>query len=75
MFKDLSQGAKTKNKADHLMPASETQLKLASILYYKVYGTELPDRKYNKQDIDYIIDQLNQILVNGEDTLNNEIVH
>ncbi|MBE3570965.1 MAG: hypothetical protein IMW92_12955 [Bacillales bacterium] len=57
------------------MPASEKQLKYASILYYQVYGTELPERNYNKQDIDYIIDQLNKILLNGVDTLNNQIVH
>lgn len=41
------------------MPASDKNMKLASIMYYQAYGKELPLYDYRQQDIQYIIEQLN----------------
>lgn len=41
------------------MPASDKKIKLASLMYYQVYGEEFPLHNYKQQDIDYIIEQLN----------------
>jgi hypothetical protein len=40
------------------MPASEIDVKLAALLYFQIFGTELPERNYNQQDIEYIIQEL-----------------
>lgn len=40
------------------MPASEIDLKLASLLYFQIFGIEFPERNYNQQDIEYIIQEL-----------------
>lgn len=40
------------------MPASDKKIKLASLMYYQVFGEELPLHNYLQQDIDYIIEQL-----------------
>jgi hypothetical protein len=41
-----------------MMPASDTEMKFASLLYFKTFERELPERNYLRQDIEYIIDQL-----------------
>ncbi|WP_157452417.1 hypothetical protein [Bacillus sp. J33] len=40
------------------MPAGEEEPKLASILYYQAYQQDLPMLNYRKQDVEYIICQL-----------------
>jgi hypothetical protein len=40
------------------MPASEIDLKLASLLYFQIFGVDFPEQNYNQQDIEYIISEL-----------------
>lgn len=40
------------------MPASEKEVKYAALLYFKTFEKELPQLEYRKQDIAYIIEQL-----------------
>jgi hypothetical protein len=40
------------------MPAFEIDLKIAAILYFQIFGMEMPERDYNQQDIEYIIQEL-----------------
>jgi hypothetical protein len=57
------------------MPAEEVDLKLASILYYQAYQEELPKHSYRKQDIEYIIEQLNIKLTEGKEVFESCIIH
>ncbi|WP_404356594.1 hypothetical protein LG291_23600 [Cytobacillus firmus] len=58
------------------MPADEVELKLASILYFQAYQEELPLHSYRKQDIEYIIQQLNIMLTEGkEEVFESYILH
>lgn len=57
------------------MPASEKELKIASILYYQVFGEELPIRDYKKQDIQYIIEQIHLQKTQGIDGFSSITVH
>lgn len=57
------------------MPADEKQMKLASLMYYQVYGEDLPLQNYRQQDIEYIIEQLRKSLATGEKVFNPEILH
>jgi hypothetical protein len=40
------------------MPASDHKIWLASLMYFQVYGKELPLYDYKQQDINYIIQEL-----------------
>ncbi|GLB59013.1 hypothetical protein [Cytobacillus sp. NCCP-133] len=57
------------------MPAEEAELKLASILYYQAFQEKLPVRNYRKQDIEYIIQQLNIKLIEGKEAFESSILH
>lgn len=57
------------------MPASEKQLKLASILYFQHYGEELPLYEYKQQDIEYIIEQLKIQLRENIEVFDSPILH
>ncbi|WP_370223653.1 hypothetical protein [Cytobacillus sp.] len=57
------------------MPAEEEDLKLASILYYQAYQEEFPINSYRKQDIEYIIQQLNIKLTEGKEVFESCILH
>lgn len=57
------------------MPATELELKYASILYYHAYEQELPMRDYRRQDIEYIIEQLRNKLAEGIEPFSSPIVH
>lgn len=57
------------------MPATEKELKYASILYYHAYEREFPMRDYRRQDIEYIIHQLKMKLAEGEEPFSYTIVH
>lgn len=57
------------------MPASERELKFVSILFYQTFGEELPNRDYRKQDIEYILQQINLKQSEGIDGLDSTILH
>lgn len=57
------------------MPASEKQLKLASLMYYQIYGEELPLYEYKQQDIDFIIEQLGIKFREDKEIFQAEILH
>lgn len=57
------------------MPASEMKIKLASLMYYQVYGEELPLYNYLQQDIDYIIQQLDIKIREDTDIFDTSLVH
>lgn len=57
------------------MPATEKQLKLASIMYFQSYGEELPLYDYKQQDIEYIIEQLNIKLRENIEVFHSAILH
>lgn len=57
------------------MPAEEVELKLVSILYFQAYQEEFPIHSYRKQDIEYIIQQLNIKLTEGKEVFESYILH
>ncbi|CAM3610870.1 hypothetical protein [Cytobacillus oceanisediminis] len=57
------------------MPAGEEELKIASILYYQAYQEDLPLLNYRKQDVEYIIEQLQVKLSNGTDVFDSVLLH
>jgi hypothetical protein len=57
------------------MPASDNKIKLASLMYYQVFGEELPLYNYRQQDIDYIIQQLDIKIREGTDIFDTSLVH
>lgn len=58
-----------------MAPASQTDLKVASILYFQLYEKDLPKQEYTNQDIQYIIKQLEQSRNTNVDYFTSELVH
>lgn len=57
------------------MPASDKKIKLASLMYYQVFGEELPLYNYKQQDIDYIIEQLDIKIREDRDIFVTDLYH
>ncbi|MDQ0154273.1 hypothetical protein [Robertmurraya andreesenii] len=57
------------------MPASDKALKMAAIMYYQVFGEELPLYDYRQQDINYIIEQLNLKIKEDQQIFKADILH
>lgn len=57
------------------MPASDKKLKIASLMYYQIYGQELPLYDYRQQDINYIIEQLSMKIREDKDIFQADILH
>jgi len=57
------------------MPASDKALKMAAIMYYQVFGEELPLYDYRQQDINYIIEQLNLKIKEDRQIFKADILH
>ncbi|WP_180968186.1 hypothetical protein [Cytobacillus massiliigabonensis] len=57
------------------MPATKNELIQAALLYYQAYQQDLPILDYRKQDVEYIIQQLNIKLTEGKEPFADTLVH